>query len=125
MSWSPNTYTKNLIRETIQGLLGRLPILLGIDEVITGCELIALDPFGVGAATVPRYVTVSIREYYQQVWYNGVIGLTVGDRYAVIHTKDGDRYEIAGPSGTGGSHGGGWVFPPQVDDALRLIWLGW
>ncbi len=112
--WLPSRSTKEAVRNFVAELLSRLPVLLGIDETIVGCELVNLDTFGVGLTVIPRYVTVKLRGYNQFVWYNGVVGLTIGDYYTVIHIREGDRYEILGPSGTGGSSGGSYTAPAST-----------
>lgn len=118
MTWEPGTATKLAVQDFAKALLSALPALLGVNEIIGGCELIDVDPYGVGVAIIPRWVRVSIYEYHQDVWYSGSIGLTVGDYYTILHNRTGDRYEIMGPSGTGGSSGGGWVGPASTFERI-------
>lgn len=110
MTWTPNIETRNAIWEFMQYLLSRLPYRLGIDEILPGCELIDLDPYSTGGA-IPRYVKVRINRYAQDAWYNGNVGLVLGEYYTVIHMRAGDRYEVSGPSGIGGGGGGSYVAP--------------
>jgi hypothetical protein len=120
LRWEPNTVTLSVIQEFIKAFVTRVPALLGIEEIIPGCELLSLDPYGVGVTTIPRYVTVTINDYGQPVWYNGNLALVLGDFYTVIHLRVGDRYEILGPSGATGSSGGSWTTPPSTYDNIVI-----
>lgn len=86
----------------MENQLALLPHQLGIDRLITGCEVIDLDPYTVGA--FPRYIKVALRgEYHVDATYRGGIGgLAVGNEVTVIHLRDGGRYEVYGPSGSAG-----------------------
>jgi hypothetical protein len=103
-NWMPNLDTKVAVEGFLSTLLLTLPDLIGIDEIISGCRVIAVDPYGVGVATYPRYMRIALRdEYYNDVWYRGNIALAVDDFCTVVHIKDGDRYEIVWTSGSTGS----------------------
>jgi len=138
MMWEPDITTQQEINDLVEVLFTTAPEVMGIDEVIAGCQVIDLDPFGVGVGTVPRYIRVALRDqYYQNVYYRGgITGLAVTDYVTVIHLRDGNRYEVLGP---GGSTGGVPNPPPTpanqgeaiVSDAalqwtatLTPTWLG-
>jgi len=138
MMWEPNITTQQEINDLVEVLFATAPEVMGIDEVIAGCQVIDLDPFGAGVGTVPRYIRVALRDqYYQNVYYRGgITGLAVTDYVTVIHLRDGNRYEVLGP---GGSTGGVPNPPPTpanqgeaiVSDAalqwtatLTPTWLG-
>jgi hypothetical protein len=97
----PSLTTREYIRELLNSLLEELPGLLGIDEAIPNCEIIDMDPDGVG--TFPRYITCRILQYYQNVMYRGGLGLGVGDYVTVLHFRKGDFYEVLAPGGSGGT----------------------
>lgn len=103
MEWHPDVETRQTIKDEAQILLTRLKKTLGIDELIPGCEVIAMDPDGVGAATVPRYITVTVNEYHVDVLWRGYPALIAGDDVIVVHFNVGDLYEILGMGGTGAS----------------------
>lgn len=102
MEWVPNLFTKEIINRFVDGLLSRLPYLLGIDEFLPGCEVIDMDPDGVGTDTFPRLITVTINEYRQPVLYRGFPALTVGDYCTVVHYRQADTYEVLGSGGSSG-----------------------
>jgi hypothetical protein len=88
----------------VDALFAVAPEVLGIDEFITGCRVTNMDIYGAGVATLPRFIQCEIREYLQPVLYRGGLPtLAVGDDVSVIHLRDGNRYEVAGPSGSSGA----------------------
>lgn len=100
--WTPSQQTQQEIQLFVQSLLERLPVLLGIDEAIAGCEVTNTDPYSTGA--VPRYIKVRINDYLQDVYYRGVPqNLAVGDFVSVLHYRQGNIYEVFGSSGTTGA----------------------
>lgn len=100
--WTPSQQTQQEIQLFVQSLLERLPVLLGIDEAIAGCEVTNTDPYSTG--TVPRYIKVRINDYLQDVYYRGVPqNLAVGDFVSVLHYRQGNIYEVFGSSGTTGA----------------------
>lgn len=102
--WSPSPSTKKEIDWLIEDLFSVTPEVLGIDETITGCIVINLDPYGVGPGTLPRYILVSLRGgYHQDVFYRGGLpDMAPGDSLTVIHVREGNRYEVLGPGGATG-----------------------
>jgi hypothetical protein len=101
--WTPNEHTLATVDDFLATLLWRLPYLIGLDELINDCEIIDTDPEAVGAGTVPRYVTVTINRYHQNVVYRGTPELNVGDIVTVAHFRRGHLYEIISASGSTGS----------------------
>jgi hypothetical protein len=100
--WTPSQQTQQEIQLFVQSLLERLPVLLGIDEAIAGCEVTNTDPYSTG--TVPRYIKVRINDYLQDVYYRGQPqNLAVGDFVSVLHYRQGNIYEVFGSSGTTGA----------------------
>jgi hypothetical protein len=102
--WSPNPRTRKEIDWLVEDLFSVTPEVLGVDETITGCDVVNLDPYGVGVATLPRYILVSLRgRYHQDVFYRGGLpDLAIGDYLTVVHVREGNRYEVMGPGGTAG-----------------------
>jgi len=100
MTWKPNIVTRQAIQGFISDLFATAPEIMGIDEAISACEVILMDPYTTGA--LPRYIRVRIREYYQDVLWRGAPSLVVGDFCTVLHFRDGNRYEVVGASGAGG-----------------------
>jgi hypothetical protein len=100
--WEPNEQTLTQVDDFLTTFLWRLPYLLGIDELLNSCEVINTDPEGVGAGTLPRYVTVTINRYHQMVLYRGSPTVSVGDLVTVAHFRQGDLYEIIGAGGPSG-----------------------
>lgn len=96
----PSLSTTRILEGLVDSLLNELPTLLGVDEFISNCEVVHMDPAGVGV--FPRYVRVRIHEYQQDVYYRGGLGIGVGDYVTVLHYRQGDRYEIFGSGGSAG-----------------------
>lgn len=103
MSWRPDQQTQETIKNMVDALFAVAPDVLGIDEFIAGCEVMNVDLYAVGLGVYPRFIQCEIREYLQPVFYRGGLTLAVGDDVTVIHIRDGDLYEVAGPGGSGGS----------------------
>ncbi len=108
--WSPNETTISLVEEFYGTLVSRLPVLLGIDEIIPGCPVTNVDTDGVGVGTTPRYITVEINENFQSVFYRSGATISVGDIVTVAHFRNGDLYEVLTAGGPSGSVGGGDVY---------------
>ncbi len=104
MDWKPNNLTREAVGEFLESMVSVLPGVMGIDEVIAGCRVVNLDPYGVGLATYPRYIQVALRDrYYQDIMYRGGLsGLAVGDYVTVVHMRDGNRYELMTAGGSAG-----------------------
>jgi hypothetical protein len=100
--FNPNLATSMIIDEFVDALLANLPMLLGVDAVIPNCEVVDDDPLNVGTGTIPRYVTVTVHQYYQIAYYRGGMPLSVGDFVTVLHIREGDRFEVIGASGSSG-----------------------
>jgi hypothetical protein len=106
MSWRPDEQTDENIRNMVDALFAVAPEVLGIDEFITGCTVTDIDVYGAGVGTLPRFIQCEIREYLHPVLYcGGIPGFAVNTEVSVIHLRDGNRYEVAGPSGGGGIAG--------------------
>lgn len=103
--YNPDLATKESVAEFLDRLMATLPWALGVDELISGCEVINLDPYGVGLGTYPRWLRVSLRgrEHVDVYYRGGISGLVVGDFVTIAHIRDGDRYEIITAGGAGGS----------------------
>jgi len=99
--WIPGLAAKRAISELLDTFLRELVYQLGVDEIISSCEVIHMDPYA--AATFPRYIKVRIHQYYQDVLYRGGMGFGVGDYVHVIHLREGDRYEVLSVGGVAGS----------------------
>lgn len=103
--WKPNLNTQAVIDNFLADWFASIPEILGIDETVSGCEVMNLDPYGVG--TLPRYIQVALRGGYRvDAFYRGNIpGLALTDLVTVVHFRDGDRYEVLGAGGaTGTAH---------------------
>lgn len=107
-----NQASKAQIREYTETLFSRAPEILGIDEAIAGCEVLDLDPYAAGAGTFPRYIKARLRGgtataggYAHDIYWRGTPLLAVGDYITVLHLRDGNRYEILGMGGGGGTSG--------------------
>lgn len=103
--WHPDVRTQEAIHSFVETLLSRIGEIVGVDETIPGCEVVATDPYA--AAIIPRLVRVALRGsattgYNVDVWYRGGFSINVGDFVTVIHMRDGNRYEIIGPGGPTG-----------------------
>lgn len=106
MSWRPDQQTQEAIQSMVDALFAVAPDVLGIDEFIAGCEVTDMDLYGAGLGVFPRFIQCEIREYLQPVFYRGGLAtLAVGDDVTVVHLRDGDLYEVAGPSGATGVAG--------------------
>jgi len=103
VSWRPDQQTQETIQGMVDALFAVAPDVLGIDEFIAGCDVTDMDLYGVGVGVYPRYIQCEIREYLQPVFYRGGLTLIVGDAVTVVHIRDGELYEVAGPSGATGS----------------------
>lgn len=99
--WAPGQSAAEALDELMRIFAIHLPFVLGVDEMISACEVIDTDPAGTGL--IPRYMTVRIKEYYQDVLWRGAPTLAVGDYVTVAHFREGERYEIIAPSGSSGS----------------------
>lgn len=115
-----NQESKNKIDEMVTSLLSQAPDILGIDEAISGCEVLDLDPYSTG--TLPRYVEVRLRGGTAaagggvvNAFWRGNPVIAVGDDVVVAHYRDGDRYEITAIGGSGGSS------PPS--SFLLAVWV--
>lgn len=104
MDWKPNNLTREAVGEFLESMVSVLPGVMGIDEVIAGCQVVNLDPYTAGLGTYPRYIQVALRDrYYQDVMYRGgLTGLAVGDYVTVVHMRDGNRYELLTAGGSTG-----------------------
>lgn len=106
-----DSVANNSVDNTVQTLIDRLPTLIGSLEIHAGCEVTS-----VGTGALPRYATVRINDYTVQVLWRGTPNINIGDEVAVIHYREGNRYEILTVSGTTGSStpasmlGYVWVF---------------
>jgi len=116
--WAPSPNTKKEIDWLVEDLFSVAPEVLGIDETITGCRVVALDPYGVGVATTPRYIKVALRDrYHQDVFYRGGLPeMIVGDYLTVVHVREGNRYEVLGAGG-----GTGATPDPSPTDAEYVV----
>jgi len=115
VTWKPNLETKQAIDTLTQIMLDELPIQLGIDEIIPGCEVISADTYGVGLGVLPRYITVALGgNEYVMVLYRGGVTVTVGAFVTVLHYRNGDLYEVLGAGGATGF---------IVSGALAGAWL--
>jgi len=99
--WVPGLPAKRAISDLLDTLLRELVYQLGVDEIISSCEVINMDPYAAGG--FPRYIKVRIHQYYQDVLYRGGMGFGVGDYVHVIHLREGDRYEVLAVGGAAGS----------------------
>lgn len=99
--WRPNLDTKRAVKELLDEILTQFLYLLGIDEIISSCEVIDMDPYATG--TLPRYIRVRIHQYYQDVTFRGGFSIAVGDYVNVIHLREGDRYEVLTVGGAAGT----------------------
>lgn len=107
MTWKPNIEAKQQIDGFVEDLFSTAPEIMGIDEIISGSEIINMNPDG-DAPAVPRYITIALGGpdgdgYYQAVYYRGFpAGLVATDFVTVVHLRAGNRYEIltaGGPTG--------------------------
>ena len=105
MNWRPEIETTSAVEEFVETLVSHLPEVLGVDEIIPGCEVFDLDP---GTNTLPREFRVRIHRYLQEALYRGgIANLSVGDQVTVIHMRDGNRYEVLTAGGPNGYISGG------------------
>ncbi len=92
------------IEAFIDELVSRMSDIIGSGEIISGCEVLDMNPDGDSPA-VPRWITARINEFSQQrnVQYRGFPpGVVVGDFVTVAHMREANRYEVIGASGAGG-----------------------
>ena len=104
---------KEAIRGAVEDMIKQFPDILGIDEIIPGCQVFSLDPFGVGVGVFPRYLEVGLRGtapavglgtgYRVHVLFRGGLTLAVGDYVTVVHMRDADRYEVLTAGGAAGT----------------------
>jgi len=104
---------KEAIRGAVEDMVKQFPDILGIDEIIPGCQVFSLDPFGVGVGVFPRYLEVGLRGtapavglgtgYRVHVLFRGGLTLAVGDYVTVVHMRDADRYEVLTAGGAAGT----------------------
>ncbi len=100
--YRPGLEAEQTIEQYTRDLLANLPHKLGTPELIPGCEVTNLDPFGV--AILPRQIMVRVNQYQILATYRGSpTPLAVGDLVLVAHFREANLYEVIGVSGSGGS----------------------
>lgn len=99
--WIPDLDSQARVGEFVDEMLHQLLQLLGVDEIITSCEVVDTDPYGDGG--LPRYIRVRIHQYYQDVLFRGGFWIQVGSYVHVVHIREGDRYEVLGIGGATGT----------------------
>lgn len=117
--WTPNLTTKTMINEWIETMIYQAPTLFGVNEIIPDCEITSVDPAAVGLGVIPRYITVRIHQYTEDVlWRGRPTDINVGDRLTVMLMAEGNRHEVLGAGGATGTDTG--LFDPTARGDLLV-----